>query len=113
MCENIQIKFYSGKWSGHEVAIKSFEDWSPDISEQFFREVDLTSKLRSCYVTQLYAACFEQGRACFILEYLAGGTLFDRIERDGKIETTWAWSIAKDFASAIAYLHANDIWHLD
>ena len=107
-------KIYSGAWFGNEVAIKSvYQAWSDEVSAQFFREVEISSLLRCAFIVQFYSACLEQNRACLIMEWCHGGNLFDRITRDRRGEISWAYGIARDVASGIAYLHAMGFWHRD
>lgn len=107
-------RIYSGQWAGHDVAIKSVEqEWTAEVANEFFREVEITSNLRSCYTIQIYAACFEKGRACLVLEFVSGGNLYDRISRDGRADPTWAFGIARDIVSGINYMHTMGFWHRD
>ena len=107
-------KVYSGSWFGNEVAIKSVtRAWDEEVSFQFFREVEISSVLRCAFIVQFYAACVEQGRACLLMEWCHGGNLYDRITRDRRGESSWAFGIARDIAAGIGYLHAAGFWHRD
>ncbi|MEN6478910.1 MAG: serine/threonine-protein kinase, partial [Anaerolineales bacterium] len=49
----------------------------------------------------------------FAMEYLAGGTLEELIQREGRLEPAMAAEIVAQVSAALAYLHRQGIAHLD
>ena len=63
-------------------------------------------------VAQIYGVEFWRGRPFLVVEFLAGGTLEDRL-RDGPLAPSQAVSVAARLADALAALHEKGFLHGD
>jgi serine/threonine-protein kinase len=101
--------------SGRLVAIKVLK---PELAEsfsgeRFVREIRLTAKLRHPNIAPLLDAGTHNGQPYFVLPYLDGGTLRDRLERDRQLTQADALEITRKVGSALTYAHLNGIIHRD
>src|SRR5882672_12366622 len=96
---------------GRLVAIKLL---APDAdTARFEREARAVASLAHPNITQLYDYGEEEGRPYMVLEYLAGGTLEDRL-RDGKrLPDEETARIAAELAAGLAHAHSRDVVHRD
>lgn len=53
------------------------------------------------------------GTACYVMEFLDGGSLADYVKKHGALSVGAAKKILKPMADAVAFLHSNRITHLD
>ena len=53
------------------------------------------------------------GTACYVMEFLDGGSLADYVKKHGALSIGVAKKILKPVADAVAFLHSNRITHLD
>ena len=53
------------------------------------------------------------GTACYVMEFLDGGSLADYVKKHGALSVGVAKKILKPVADAVAFLHSNRITHLD
>ena len=53
------------------------------------------------------------GTACYVMEFLDGGSLADYVKKQGALSVGAAKKILKPVADAVAFLHSNRITHLD
>ena len=63
-------------------------------------------------MAQIYGVEFWRGRPFLVVEFLAGGTLEDRL-RDGPLAPSQAVSVAARLADALAALHEKGFLHGD
>ena len=63
-------------------------------------------------VAQIYGVEVWRGRPCLVVEFLAGGTLEDRL-RDGPLAPVQAVSVVARLADALAALHEKGVLHGD
>jgi serine/threonine protein kinase len=113
ICRGSFAAVYTGQWMGHDVAVKSVEqEWSHAVETEFLRECEITSRLRSIYTRQIYAACFEAGRACMVLQ-LCDTSLDAWIRKNGPPPLPIALDIARDVARGLAFMHKSRYVHRD
>lgn len=53
------------------------------------------------------------GTACYVMEFLDGGSLADYVKKHGALSVGAAKKILKPVADAVVFLHSNRITHLD
>jgi membrane-associated phospholipid phosphatase len=98
-----------------EVAIKVLE---PEItalvgSERFLREVDFASKLSHPHILPIFAAGEADGLLYYVMPYVAGDTLRDRLARERVLPLDDALRIVLDVADALSYAHGHNVIHRD
>jgi serine/threonine-protein kinase len=95
----------------------------PDVSasvgaERFLREVHVAAQLNHPHILGLH----DSGRVpvggasdllYYVMPYVEGESLRDRLRRDGPLAVTDALRLASEVADALAYAHARGIVHRD
>jgi serine/threonine protein kinase len=101
---------------GREVAIKIF---SPEFmgDEQFIdrfrREARILANLDNNHIVKIYHISEKRNPWYFIMSYLPGGTLLERINSQGHLDASEILKIAGDVCSALFHAHSNGIIHRD
>ena len=63
------------------------------------REVFILEDLKDTNIVQFMGACFEEGSAMLVTEFMAGGNLFDAIGNDRSGKLGWYQRCAHPFLS--------------
>src|SRR5213082_1550935 len=97
------------------VAIKVI---APELSnrllrERFIREVDLSSKLSHPHIVPIFSAGEAAGLFYYVMPYVAGESLRQRLLRERKLPLEVALHVTRDVADALAFAHAQGIIHRD
>ena len=100
---------------GRAVAIKVLR---PELSAQigadrFHREVEFAATLTNPHVLPLFDSGEADGNLYYVMPCIEGGTLRDRIEREGPLDVEEAIAIARNVASALEAAHEKGIVHRD
>ena len=98
-----------------EVAIKVL---LPDLSasigaERFEREIRTAAKLQHPHILGLFDSGSALGLLYYVMPFVKGESLRDRIEREGQLPVEDAICIALEVADALGYAHAQGIVHRD
>ncbi len=98
-----------------EVAIKVLR---PEIgaslgSERFLLEIQTAAKLNHPHVLPLHDSGEADGLLYYVMPYVEGESLRDRIRRDGSLPAAEALQIAREVGSALHYAHERGIVHRD
>ena len=83
------------------------------IRERFLQEARTVARLRHPNIVDVHAAGEAGGLLYFVMEYVPGESLRDRIDRDGRVDGPEALTIIRDLARALAYAHDRGIVHRD
>jgi WD40 repeat protein/tRNA A-37 threonylcarbamoyl transferase component Bud32 len=96
------------------VALKMVLGWG-DRKEliRFLAEAESVAAVRHPNVVQVYEYGELSGRPYMALEYLPGGTLDDRLKRDGVLDAREAAALVGSIAAGVAAAHAEGIVHRD
>ena len=98
------------------VAVKVI---SPDLAasetfrDRFLLEARTVAKLRHPNIVAVYSAGEAAGHLYFAMEYVAGESLRDLMDRTNRVEPERAAAILGDVADALAYAHAQGVVHRD
>ena len=95
-----------------DVAIKILTARSLDRLMGLHSEAWAMSTVTHPAVAQIHGVEVWRGRPCLVVEFLAGGTLEDRL-RDGPLAPAQAVSVVARLADALAALHEKDCLHGD
>jgi serine/threonine protein kinase/tetratricopeptide (TPR) repeat protein len=97
------------------VAIKVlYEDLSRELrTERFLREITIAAGLRHPHIVPLYDSGEAGGHLYYIMPYVEGESLRQRLERDGQLSMSDGLAIARDVAEALDCAHAHGIVHRD
>ena len=86
---------------------------SAALRERFLREARTVARLRHPNIVAVYAAGAAEGTLYFVMEYVDGESVRQRLERDGAWRGPGAVEALRDLARALAYAHAQGIVHRD
>lgn len=102
--------------TGENVAVKQLMV-SRQLNEmawhRFQRESDALRHLDHPNIVRLLDSFGEDDFEYIIMEYVYGGSLFDRLNREGRLPLRQALEIARQMADALAHAHSKDIIHRD
>jgi tRNA A-37 threonylcarbamoyl transferase component Bud32/tetratricopeptide (TPR) repeat protein len=97
------------------VAIKVLR---PDLAEaigtdRFLREIRTTANLSHPHILPLFDSGEADGFLFYVMPFVAGESLGDRLEREGQLPVEDAIQIAREVADALAYAHDKGVIHRD
>jgi len=99
-----------------EVALKLL---SPELVKdknfvaQFFREARAAGQLNHPHIVQVYDVGQEGEEYYYSMEFVRGGSLEDRLRKEGKLAPAEALRIALEAATALEYAESRHIVHRD
>jgi tetratricopeptide (TPR) repeat protein len=97
------------------VAVKVLE---PDLAavlgpERFLREIEIAAGLDHPHILPLYDSGESAGFLYYVMPYIEGGSLRDRLAREKQLPVDDALQIAREVADALSYAHGHDVVHRD
>jgi serine/threonine-protein kinase len=97
------------------VALKTLR---PEIAvalgrERFLREIKLAARLQHPNILPVYDSGEAGGTLYFVMPFVEGESLRDRLEREAQLPFDEALQIAREVADALAYAHGHDVVHRD
>jgi serine/threonine-protein kinase len=81
--------------------------------ERFLREIETTAGLRHPNILPLFDSGQAGGVLFYVMPYVEGESLRDRLEREGRLPLDDAIRIAREVADALSYAHSRGIVHRD
>src|SRR6478752_3815285 len=98
-----------------KVALKVLHaDPSSETGElRFIREIRLLARLQHPNILPLHDSGHVETLLYYVMPYVSGETLRDRIDRERQLVPNVACNIARDVADALAYAHAQGVIHRD
>jgi predicted ATPase/transcriptional regulator with XRE-family HTH domain/Tfp pilus assembly protein PilF len=104
--------------SGRTVVVKrlrrEFTAGNPEFLQRFIREGELLRQLHHPNIVEMLdARRATDGRYAITMEYVPGGTLRDRLDKEGRMAARQAIEIALELADALARAHHLGIIHRD
>jgi Tol biopolymer transport system component len=81
--------------------------------ERFLREITTTASLRHPHILPLYDSGEAGGFLYYVMPYVAGGTLRDRLDREQQLPLDDVLEITREVADALTFAHAHDVIHRD
>ena len=86
---------------------------SPEIFSKIKQEIELLRMLHHPFIGEMYEFVSTDDFFFIIMEYIEGGSLLDRINKNGPIAESTAKTIFFQLISAIYYIHRFNIVHRD
>jgi serine/threonine-protein kinase len=84
-----------------------------EIRQRFVQEARTVARLRHPNIVAVYAAGETDGLLYFVMEYVPGESLRERLSREPRLPIDDALPILRDLALALDYAHAGGIVHRD
>src|SRR5881628_2641149 len=81
--------------------------------DRFLREIKTAAKLNHPHILPLHDSGEASGLLYYVMPYVEGETLRDRLEREGQLPLEEAVRITREVASALSYAHSHDVVHRD
>jgi len=101
---------YKANYRGSEVAAKMLNhQMDLRLLNEFKREVEVMSTLRSPYILHFVGASFVRGKVCLVSEYCAKGSLGRFIKSKKPFNYLLKLKVAVDMAKGINFLATNGI----
>jgi serine/threonine-protein kinase len=82
-------------------------------SERFLREVQIAAQLNHPNILAMHDSGEADGILYYVMPYVEGETLRERLVRDGALPPEEALRLAREIAEALAYAHKRGIIHRD
>jgi len=100
---------------GRPVAIKVL---APELAaalgrERFLREIETAARLSHPHILPLHDSGEADGFLYYVMPYVAGESLRDRLNRELQLPIEDAVTIAGEVATALSYAHSRDVVHRD
>src|SRR5438128_7807898 len=98
-----------------QVAIKVLK---PELAaalgpERFLREIDTAARLNHPHILPLHDSGEAEGFLFYVMPYVEGESLRDRLSREKQLPLGNALQIAREVADALSYAHSHDVVHRD
>ena len=98
-----------------DVAVKVLR---PDIAasigaDRFLKEIQIVARMVHPHILSLHDSGESQGFVYYVMPFIDGGSLRQRIERDKRMSADDAVEVARPIADALAYAHHLGILHRD
>ena len=98
-----------------EVAVKVLR---PDLAEEvgagrFLHEIQIAARLHHPHILPLYDSDQMDGLVFYVMPYIKGESLKQRISRERQLPVGDALQIAREVADALSYAHSAGVVHRD
>src|SRR5258708_19414525 len=84
-----------------------------DVRERFLREASTAAQLAHPSIVPIYTVDEREGIVYFVMAYVDGESLAQRLEREPRLPVEDARAILAGVADALAYAHSNGVVHRD
>jgi serine/threonine-protein kinase len=81
--------------------------------ERFLQEIKIAANLHHPHVLPLYDSGEAEGFLYYVMPYVEGESLRDRLEREKQFAIDDALQIAREVADALSYAHSHGVIHRD
>jgi len=82
-------------------------------ADRFLREVQIAAQLNHPNILPMHDSGEASGLLYYVMPFVEGETLKERLERDGALPADDALRLAREIAEALAYAHKRGIIHRD
>jgi hypothetical protein len=98
-----------------DVAIKVLKpEFAMAVStERFLQEIQIEAQLKHPYILPLFDSGDAEGLLYYVMPYVAGQSLQDRLRRETQLPLDEALRITREIAEALAHAHARGVVHRD
>ena len=98
-----------------DVALKFIHAELADAfgTERFQSEIAVLAKLQHPHILALYDSGEVEGALFYVMPYVGGESVRDKLQREGQLPITEALRLAREVAGALAYAHEQGVIHRD
>ncbi|MCH7683985.1 MAG: protein kinase [Gemmatimonadetes bacterium] len=82
-------------------------------AERFLKEIEVTANLRHPHILPLFDSGEADGFLYYVMPYVEGESLRDRLNREKQLPVEDALQIAREVADALGSAHRHDVIHRD
>ncbi|MFQ5551975.1 MAG: protein kinase, partial [Gemmatimonadales bacterium] len=98
-----------------QVAVKVLR---PDLAaalgpDRFLREIEIAANLMHPHILPLYDSGEADGFLYYVMPYVKGETLRQRVEKEGELPVSEAVRIVREVVDALAFAHSQGVVHRD
>jgi serine/threonine-protein kinase len=98
-----------------QVAVKVLK---PDLAnalgpDRFLREIRIAANLNHPHILALFDSGEADGFLYYVMPYISGNTLRDRIDKEGELPVREAVRVIREVADALAFAHSQGVVHRD
>eukprot|EP00250_Pteridium_aquilinum_P004089 c14325_g1_i1 orf=948-2288(+) len=111
-----KVKYARNIETGQSVAIKILDKekvFKDNLVDQIKREISTMKLVKHPNVVQLYEIMASKSKIYFVLEYVSGGELFNRIASKGKLREDEARKYFQQLINAVDFCHSRGVYHRD
>eukprot|EP00250_Pteridium_aquilinum_P001674 c11876_g1_i1 orf=53-499(-) len=111
-----KVKHAKDTLTQRHVAIKILEKekiFKERMVEQIKREISTMKLVKHPNVVQLHEVMASKTKIYFVMEYVTGGELFNKIYRQGKMKEDEARKYFQQLIDAVDYCHSRGVYHRD
>ena len=81
--------------------------------ERFLREIEIAAQLTHPHILPLYDSGEAESFLFYVMPYIEGDTLEDRMVKEGRLTVSESLRIAVQVSDALDYAHRHDVIHRD
>lgn len=111
-----KVKFARNTETGESVALKVLAKTSilkHKMVDQIKREISIMKIVRHPYIVRLHEVLASWTKIYIVLEFVAGGELFDKIVHQGKLPENECRRYFQQLIDAVAHCHSKSVYHRD
>ena len=82
-------------------------------AERFLREIEIAARLQHPHILPLHDSGEAEGVLYYVMPYVEGESLRDRLNRETQLPLEDALQIAREVADALGYAHSHQVIHRD
>jgi formylglycine-generating enzyme required for sulfatase activity len=95
------------------LGTKGSEEFILKMKTKFLKEARNIAKLNHPGIIKIHAAFEENNTAYYVMEYIDGGSLSEKVKSGGPLSEVKALEYIRKIGQALEYVHARKINHLD
>ncbi|XP_019058887.1 PREDICTED: CBL-interacting serine/threonine-protein kinase 23 isoform X2 [Tarenaya hassleriana] len=111
-----KVKFARNVETGENVAIKIIDKekvMKNKMIAQIKREISTMKLIKHPNVIRMYEVMASKTKIYFVLEFVTGGELFDKISSKGRLKEDEARKYFQQLINAVDYCHSRGVYHRD
>ncbi|XP_023644779.1 CBL-interacting serine/threonine-protein kinase 23 isoform X2 [Capsella rubella] len=111
-----KVKFARNVENGDNVAIKVIDKdkvTKNKMIAQIKREISTMKLIKHPNVIRMFEVMASKSKIYFVLEFVTGGELFDKISSNGRLKEDEARKYFQQLINAVDYCHSRGVYHRD